>query len=183
MRIAPFWVGFAYSANSAEEVCFPVAHRQVVFTIPKRLRLHTRFDRKLLGKLSSCAWTCIQAEVRRLLGRDDVLPGMVTAIQTHGELLHRHPHIHSLVTCGGFTPQGDFLEVPEFDIQRPHAAWREAVFALYLAEGKIEPEVVENMRTWSHSGFSVDQRLVLQQGPRNAAEGCCRGSGDRTADG
>ena len=127
--------------------CFPVAHRQVVLTIPKRLRLHTRFDRKLLGKLCSCAWACIQAEVHRLLGRDDVLPGMVAAIQTHGELLHWHPHIHALVTCGAFTPQGEFLEVPEFDIERLRAAWREAVFALYLAEGKIEPEVVENMRS------------------------------------
>ncbi len=29
----------------AEEVCSPVPHRQVVFTIPKRLRLHSRFDR------------------------------------------------------------------------------------------------------------------------------------------
>ena len=29
----------------AEDVCFPVAHRQVVLTIPKRLRLHARFDR------------------------------------------------------------------------------------------------------------------------------------------
>jgi hypothetical protein len=65
----------------AEEVCAPVAHRQVVLTIPKRLRLHTRFDRQLLGKLCTCAWTCIQAEVRRLLGRDDVVPGMVAAIQ------------------------------------------------------------------------------------------------------
>jgi len=26
----------------AEEVCFPVAHRQVVLTLPKRLRPHTR---------------------------------------------------------------------------------------------------------------------------------------------
>jgi hypothetical protein len=49
----------------AEDVCFPVAHRQVVFTIPKRLRVHARFDRKLLGKLSSCAWACIKAEARR----------------------------------------------------------------------------------------------------------------------
>ena len=73
----------------AEEVCSPVAHRQVVFTIPKRLRLHTRFDRSLLGKLSAAAWTCVRDEVRRLLGRDDVLPGMVAAIQTHGELLLR----------------------------------------------------------------------------------------------
>ena len=40
-------------------------------------------------------------------------------------------------------------------------AWQEAVFALYLAEGKIEPEVARNMRTWEHSGFSVDQSVFL----------------------
>jgi hypothetical protein len=130
-----------------------VAHRQVVLTLPKRLRPHTRFDRKLLGKLSSCAWACLKAEVQRVLGRDDVVPGMIAAIQTHGELLHWHPHVHVLLSCGAFTPQGEFLELPELDIQRLEAAWQEAVFALYLGEGKIEPEVVENMRTWQHSGL------------------------------
>jgi hypothetical protein len=154
----------------AEEVCSPVAHRQVVLTIPKRLRPHARFDRKLLGKLCSCAWTCIQAEVRRLLGREDVAPGMVGAIQTHGELLHWHPHIHALVTCGAFTPEGDFLEVPQLDMARLEAAWREGVFVLYLAEDKIGPEVVENMRTWAHSGFSVDQSVFLPAGDRAGTE-------------
>ena len=145
----------------AEEVCSPVPHRQVVLTIPKRLRLHTRFDRTLLGKLAAAAWTCVRDEVRRLLGRDDVTPGMASAIQTHGALLHWHPHIHSLVTCGGFTPQGEFVALPELDKEQLCAAWREAVFALYLAEGKIEPEVVENMRSWPHSGFHVDQSVHL----------------------
>ena len=51
----------------AEEVCSSVAHRQVVLTIPKRLRIHTRFDRELLGKLSFCAWTCLKAEAQRAL--------------------------------------------------------------------------------------------------------------------
>ena len=68
----------------AQEVCAPVEHRQVVLTIPKRLRVHTRFDRKLLGKLSSCAWNCLKAEAGRLLGREDVVPGMI------GADLHRH---------------------------------------------------------------------------------------------
>ena len=154
----------------AEEVCFAVPHRQVVLTIPKRLRLHTRFDRGLLGKLASCAWKCIQAEIRRLLDREDVQPGMVAAIQTHGELLHWHPHIHTLVTCGGFTPQGEFLEVPELDMERLHDAWREAVLALYLAKGKIEPEAVENMRSWPHSGFHVDQSVYLPAGDRAGVE-------------
>ncbi len=60
----------------AEEVCSRVQHRQVVLTIPKRLRLHTRFDRSLLGKLAAAAWACVRDEVRRLLGREDVMPGM-----------------------------------------------------------------------------------------------------------
>lgn len=158
------------SIHMAEQVCAPVAHRQVVFTIPKRLRLHTRFDRKLLGKLCGCAWRCIQAEIRRLLGRDDVVPGMIAAIQTHGELLHWHPHFHVLLPCGAFTPQGKFLELAELDLEHLQTAWEEAVFALYLAEDKIEPEVVENMRSWPHSGFSVDQSLYLPVGDRAGIE-------------
>ena len=52
---------------------------------------------------------------------------------THGELLHWHPHLHMLLTCGAFTPMGDFVELPELDLDRLEAAWQEAVFALYLA--------------------------------------------------
>jgi len=154
----------------AEDVCFPVVHRQVVLTIPKRLRVYTRFDRKLLGELSSCAWTCLKEEAQRLLGRDDVVPGMIAAIQTHGELLHWHPHIHVLITCGAFTPEGDFLELPQFDMDRLLVAWQDAVFTMYLAEEKIEPEVVENMRGWEHSGFSVDQSVYLPAGDQAGIE-------------
>jgi hypothetical protein len=99
-----------------------------------------------------------------------VLPGMIGAVQTHGELLHWHPHLHLLVTCGAFTGEGEFLEVPELDLDRLREAWREAVFALYLAEDKITPEVVENMRTWPHSGFSVDQSVFLPAGDRAGIE-------------
>ena len=68
-----------------------------------RLRVHARFDRKLLGKRSSCAWNCIKSEVRRMLDRQDVVPGMIAAIQTFGQWVQWRPHIHSLVSCGAFT--------------------------------------------------------------------------------
>ena len=32
-----------------EEILYPLPHRQYVFTIPKMLRPHFRFDRELLG--------------------------------------------------------------------------------------------------------------------------------------
>jgi hypothetical protein len=38
------------------EVLKYVLHRQWVFRIPKRLRIYFMFDRKLLTKLSRCAW-------------------------------------------------------------------------------------------------------------------------------
>ena len=39
----------------SQEVCAAVPHRQFVFTIPKRLRLYFRFDRRLLGELCRAA--------------------------------------------------------------------------------------------------------------------------------
>jgi hypothetical protein len=65
---------------------------------------------------------------------------------------------------------GEFLQVPELDMERLEAAWREAVFAMYLAEGKIEAEVVENMRSWQHSGFHADQSVLLAAGDRAGIE-------------
>jgi len=126
----------------AEDVCFAVAHRQVVLTIPKRLRVHTRFDRKLLGELSSCAWTCLKAKAQRLLRREDVVPGMIGAIQTHGELLHWHPHIHVLITCGAYTSEGDFLELPQFDMERLLDVWQDEVDPLCCPECGGQMKVV-----------------------------------------
>jgi len=84
--------------------------------------------------------------------------------------LHWHPHIHALVSCGAFTSEGDFLEFTEFDMDSLLHAWQEAVFELYLAEGKIEPQVVENMRTWKHTGFSIDQSVYLPAGDKVGIE-------------
>ena len=39
----------------AEHVCAEVPHRQFVFTIPKRLRIYFRFERRLLGDLCRAA--------------------------------------------------------------------------------------------------------------------------------
>src|SRR3989304_6214390 len=106
-----------------------------------------------------------------------------------------HPHFHMLLTCGAFTPEGEYLELPELDLDRLQAPWQEAVFALYLAEDKIEPEVVGNMRSWPHSGFSVDQSVFLPAGdragigrlvqsmPRCPREPVAAGPGDRDRSG
>ena len=49
------------------------------------------------------------------------------------------PAFYTLVTCGAFTAEGEFLDVPERDLGRLETDWQEAVFALYLAEEKVTP--------------------------------------------
>ncbi len=46
----------------------------------------------------------------------------------------------------------------------------EGKFGLLLAAGKITEEVVQNIGSWKHSGFSVDQSVCLETGDREAIQ-------------
>ena len=154
----------------AQRICQSVPHRQLVFTIPKRLRTYFRFDRRLLGGLARAAWETVRDVYRAVLGRSDVLPGMIAGIQTFGELLHFHPHIHALVTDGGFLPDGSFLRVLRIGREVLLSTWQSKVFDLLLAADKIDQDIVNAMRSWPHSGFSVDNSIYLASGDRFGLE-------------
>ena len=42
--------------------------------------------------------------------------------------------------------------------------WEESIFKLLVKEERITEDVVEEMRSWDHSGFSVDQSVHLPAG-------------------
>ncbi|MBM3789631.1 MAG: transposase [Acidobacteria bacterium] len=154
----------------AEGVSAPVPHRQFVFTMPKRFRLYFRYNRELLRKLPPLAWETVRDVYPAVLGRDDVTPGLVLGIQTHGEIANWHPHLHVLATDGAFTPDGAFVPLPETPAEPYLKLWEKKLFDLLLAEGRITQQVIEQMRTWQHSGFSVDKSVRLAGGDTAAIE-------------
>jgi len=86
-----------------EELLLDVPHRQVVFTIPKMLRIFFRYNRRLLGGLCLSALRSLTRYFEFVVGRD-VMPGVIAAIQTFGNRINVHPHLHFLVTEGGAPP-------------------------------------------------------------------------------
>jgi hypothetical protein len=144
------------------ELLAEVPHRQVVLTIPKRLRIYFRFDRRLLGELLGCAWRawrlCLEASLEESLE-----PGGVGFVQTAGELLGWHPHVHLLVTDGGFLPDGSFRHLLWVDGEALERLWRAEVLRLLVARGKIGEEVVESLLSWRHSGFSVHAGVRVEE--------------------
>jgi hypothetical protein len=158
------------SDRLAAEVFAPVAHRQFVFTVPKRLRVFLRFDRTLLGDLARLAWETVLEVYCATLGREDLVPGMIAGIQTFGELIHWHPHIHALVSEGAFDAAGAFHPLPAVAAEPFRKLFAHKVLGLLLGRGKIGPEVVENIRSWKHSGFSVDKSVRVGAGDRVGLE-------------
>ena len=159
-----------FGMHAAEDVCLNVPHRQFVWTLPKRLRIFFRYHRKLLHKQPALAWQSILQTYRALLG-DAATPGAILAIQTFGQLIHYHPHIHAQVTDGAFTPAGRFIPLPAYLTLEPFLRiWENNVFRLLLDANRIAPAVVRQIRSWRHSGFNVDRSVRLAAGDRDGIE-------------
>ena len=50
------------------------------------------------------------------------------------------------------------------DTKRLLSVWQRKVFDLLLGEGKIDQELVDQMKAWQNSGFSVDNSVYLPAG-------------------
>jgi hypothetical protein len=138
-----------------EEVLKYVPHRQWVFSIPKRLRVFFMTNRRLLSKLSRCAWKVLSAYLSAGVKYEDAVPGGVIAVQTFGDFQNFNPHLHIIATDGCFYGKGMFIKGPMPAANDLEDAFRREVFALLKKEGKLNDFVIENMMNWHHSGFNV----------------------------
>jgi hypothetical protein len=153
-----------------EHVLLPGPHRQLVLTIPKRLRIYFRVDRRLLAELARAAARAIGDVVRVVTGEPRGAPGIILALQTFGQDVTFHPHIHALATEGLLRPDDTFVPVPTIDAPLLEHAFRRRVFNLLLRCGKITPAIVEAMHSWHHTGFSAHTavRVVPEDAPTAA---------------
>jgi hypothetical protein len=133
----------------------PVPHRQVVLTIPKRLRAYCLYRRRLLGEIARVAARTVTAAIRTLTGERDLAVGIVACLQTHGSRANWHPHLHLLITDGGFRPDGTFVSWPAHDTARLTEAFRRAVLRLFVRRELFDHDQAAGMLAWPHSGFHV----------------------------
>ncbi|MGH7408949.1 MAG: IS91 family transposase, partial [Candidatus Methylomirabilales bacterium] len=144
-----------FGIRLAEEVLAAVPHTHVVFTVPKALRGLFQRDRRLLGTLSQAAYAALREVVQRELGRRDVVPGFVGVVQTFGSFLNWQPHLHGLISEGGFTRDGEFVTLWHLDTDAVEKRFREGVLKRLVGAGRTLRGLADRLRTWSPSGFDV----------------------------
>jgi hypothetical protein len=82
------------------------------------LRVYFKHDREMIGKLCELARESVLLYMRQALGKENGQAGMVMALQSFGEYLNAHPHLHAIVSDGLFMPDGMFYVMP-----RQSAKW------------------------------------------------------------
>jgi len=104
-------------ARNLKRRLFKVDHRHVVMTIAEELRPFFDEDRKLLKTLMDCAIKSIRdtmsydATARRHR-KTTVIPGIIVVLHTYGRDLGFNPHIHVIMSEGGFDQNKEWVNIP-----------------------------------------------------------------------
>jgi hypothetical protein len=122
------------------------------------LRLFFKYNRRLLGELCRLALRSL-TRYFEVLTRSELMPGVIVAIQTFGDRINLHPHLHFLVTEGGVDEAGLFHKIPRFDDSRLAQLFAREVLADLVGRELLSYEWAERILAWRHTGFSVHSKV------------------------
>lgn len=140
-----------FAEHLYEQVVKNTPSRHVVFTMPKRLRVFFRYDRALNDILFRAAWSSLS----EVLGTEAGIPAAVLTVQTAGENLRFHPHLHGCMADGLFAPDGTFMPFQEINQGKLTERFGERVLSQLHKRELITDEVASQILSQEHTGFSV----------------------------
>lgn len=108
-----------------------IKHYHIVFTLPIALRIIAKRNQKifygLMFKSSQLAMKQVFAK------KGNLQPGLISVLHTNGSDLKYHPHIHMIVSAGGFDPAKALVELTD-DYLVPQRKLADLFRKLFLAE-------------------------------------------------
>ena len=132
--------GNKYSIDRTTAMSFKIIntqHRHCVFTIDSNLRHFFLKDRTLLN----CLFEAVQSVVLNMFIKDNksecFTPGFICVLHTFGRDLKWNPHIHCLISEGGFGNNGSWRSKTHFNYTYLRNAFRTAL--LNLLEKRLGP--------------------------------------------
>jgi hypothetical protein len=94
-----------------------------------------------------------------VLAGSELVPGVIAAIQTFGDRINVHPHLHFLVTEGGVDEAGAFHKITRIDDSRLAELFAHEVLTTLVHKELLSPEWAERLLSWRHTGFNVHSRM------------------------
>ena len=109
--------GVKYCQQRSTSMSFKLiqcTHRHCVFTIDEELRPFFLKDRSLLDCLFQAVRIVVMKMFHKINKSKHFVPGFICVLHTFGRPLEWNPHIHCLITEGGFSDDGFWRNVKHF---------------------------------------------------------------------
>jgi hypothetical protein len=130
-----------------------IFHRHLVFGIPDMLWKYFQDDRTLYKILMDVAYKTIK-ETFSKINHKDVVPGVIEVYHSFGRDIKHQPHVHMIVTEGGFDKEGKFISSGNYiPYNALHKNWE---YNILKALKKCLPKgIVEMAYARYQNGFCV----------------------------
>ena len=122
--------GNKYSMERTTSMSFKlvnVTHRHCVFTIDENLRHFFLEDRSLLDCLFHAVTSVVSRMFFKLNKSKNFTPGFIMVLHTFGRDLKWNPHIHCLISEGGYSDDGFWHHITHFNYTYLRNAFRTAL--------------------------------------------------------
>lgn len=189
--------GFKYSRTWSQNFMkhiLNIKHRHILFTIPEECRKFFFHDRKLLPLLSAAVndiFKFIFHNVSRKNQRknkisrfsqkyftdSDILHyGLISIIHTFGRDLKWNPHIHAIVSLGGFNKNLEFRKMGHFNVDTIAGQWKYHVLRIIQNGEYRNPKISEEAKSTAAKLYRENKRFFFNvgDGDINRAQGIIR---------
>ena len=107
---------------------------------------------------------------RQVASDTAALPGVVLSVQSYGDRLNLHPHVHALAGRGVWSADGSFEAIPALDTLRLMLLFRHRLLKSLLACGRIGQATLDILDRFHHPGFSAYEGEGVSAGDSAARE-------------
>ena len=86
-----------------------VVYRHIVFTLPSELWPIIKEHRELQKIISDISYLTIQKAFSKMKHVEKLMPGVIAVVHPFGKDIEFKPHVHNVVTEGGFNRNGKYI--------------------------------------------------------------------------
>lgn len=103
----------AWAERLAGKVAKNITHRHFVFSLPIELREPIKQNRMLQKVISDASFQAIK-KMFCWVRKQNINPGVIAVVHPFGKDLKFNPHVHCIVTEGGFNSSGKFISLGKY---------------------------------------------------------------------
>jgi hypothetical protein len=154
----------------ANDVLLRLPHRQYVWSIPKAIRIYFRNDKSLFADISKIIFSIIN-EYYNEASETPLNTGAIISYQSFGDMMRPNSHFHTIILEGGIDNDGSFHSIPIKNTSNLTELFRRRVISYFVNKKLLNEKFARNLLSWKHSGFSVDNSILIPAQDQKARTG------------